>query len=283
MTQVIALNIYPVKSLQGIVLNSSTLELPGLRHDRRYMIIDRENRFVTQRELPAMATIKTQVSKNNVILQNDKGDDLMIESSLGGEKVTVTIWQDEVVASLVRAEINESLSDMLSADLRLVFMEKAGDRLADETYAKKGKPVSFADGFPVLIANEASLTALNDEITSEDHESVDMARFRANIVIDGDMAWDEDSWKVVKIGNIIFDAVKPCTRCIVTTRDQTSGVGDENNQPIKALSKLRRSKADGIRGFLFGVNLVPREVGEVSVGDSFEVLERRDEPWPVGL
>ena len=139
--------------------------------------------------------------------------------------------------------------------------------------------VSFADGYPILIATTASLEALNDYVKEQGEMALTMSRFRPNIVIDGAQPWAEDSWKQIKIGDVVIDCVKPCTRCIMTTLDPISGhsLGDMS---LKALTHLRRSSDKRIKGVLFGTNAIPLGTGCIKQGDEVEILETQT-PWPV--
>jgi uncharacterized protein YcbX len=138
----------------------------------------------------------------------------------------------------------------------------------------------FSDGFPVLITNIASLAALNAVSAEKGEARVNMDRFRANIVVDCDVPWDEDLWEAVEIGGIRFDLVKPCARCIMTTQDQMTGSRDAAN-PMPAMMHARLSVDRSVVGPLFGWNTIPRGQGTIKAGDTVTVLSRRSERWPL--
>jgi uncharacterized protein YcbX len=148
-------------------------------------------------------------------------------------------------------------------------MDKDAERLSSEKYSEP-RPVSFADGYPILITNTASLKALNKHIVAAGADSVPMKRFRPNIVIDGDEAWSEDNWKQITIGDVKLDLVKPCTRCVVTTLDPVTGV-KQGKEPLRTLRARRLSKDPEIDGVLFGWNAVPRTLGRIGVGDKVSI------------
>jgi uncharacterized protein YcbX len=167
-----------------------------------------------------------------------------------------------VHAHTVSTEADEWLSDYLGFDARLVYMPDSAERLCSPTYAKNNEIVSFADGFPYLITNEASLDDLSTKIVANGGAAVPMNRFRSNLVVDGAAAWAEDDWDEITIGSAVFRAAKPCGRCQVTTTDQATGEV-RGPEPLKTLSTFRGSD----KGILFGVNLVPVKLGTVRLGD----------------
>ena len=276
-----ALHTYPIKGTRGLSHQTIPLELRGLKGDRRWMIVDGENRFITQREVASLATIEAHETNNGLTITSPSGIAFDVATPNGGNRTQVHVWQDGVDALIADEATNAAMSEAIGCPAKLAYMDEEATRLANPHYAGAKKPVSFADGFPLLITSMASLTALNQHIENSGAAPVPMERFRANVVVDGETPWDEDTWSVVRIGDVIFDAVKPCTRCVVTTRDQKTGIGSDDAQPIRALTKLRRSAVKNIRGVLFGINLVPRSEGVLSLGDDLQILERRSQPWPL--
>ncbi|MEP2943548.1 MAG: MOSC N-terminal beta barrel domain-containing protein [Hyphomicrobiales bacterium] len=280
------LHTYPIKGTRGLSHDEVDVELRGLKDDRRWMIVDDDNRFVTQREVAALATIAVDKTINglSIALHNSSGPtdfQFDVVPPNGEVRADVQVWDDRVNAAIADDNANAAISTALDRRAKLAYMDEKAMRLANADYAGASKPVSFADGFPILLTTQASLKVLNAHIETSGAAPVPMQRFRPNAVVDGESAWDEDRWSVVQIGDVIFDVVKPCTRCVVTTRDQKTGIGSNDAQPIRALTQIRRSADKNIRGVLFGVNLVPRGEGSLAVGDEFHILERRAEPWPL--
>ncbi len=263
------INIYPVKGLGGISLDACEMTTRGFKNDRRFMIVDREDEFVSQREMPKMATIwmdMLDMVDGELEFATADCDPIRVPATPAPRPTrTVRVWSSHVEAQAVSAEADAWLSDYLGADLRLVYMPETSMRQCNATYAKNSEIVSFADGFPVLITNEASLADLNARIAANGGGSggkVPMNRFRANIVIKGASAWEEDQWGELAIGDAVFRNVKPCGRCQVTTTDQATGEV-RGSEPLRTLSGFR----DSAHGVLFGVNLVPVTLGRVGVGD----------------
>jgi hypothetical protein len=140
-------------------------------------------------------------------------------------------------------------------------MPETTRRIVDETYAKN-KIVSFADGYPFMIIGQASLDDLNSRL----EDPLPMNRFRTNFVFTGGKSFEEDNWKKFKIGDVIFKAVKPCARCVITTTDQETA--ERAPEPLHTLSKYR--KIDN--KVFFGMNLICESTGEVMIGDKIALL-----------
>ena len=206
--------IYPVKSCAGVSLSSASIEQKGLAGDRRAMIVDGSGNFLSQRSHPEMTGIKAQWLGENLVL-DIKGK--IVEVSRSENRLPVTVWRDQVNAQLADPNSQAIISEYLGQSARLVFMDDISNRSSNPDWAKTD--VSFADGYPYLIANTASLHAFN---TLMEH-SVSMKQFRPNIVIDHDTSWAEDSWQSIRVGDIVFDLVKPCSRCEMTNLDPDSG------------------------------------------------------------
>jgi uncharacterized protein len=265
------INIYPVKGLGGISLSTCEMTTRGLKNDRRFMVVDRDHEFVSQREIPRMATVWMDIVGGELEFAAPDREPIRVDAAPRAQPTrTVKVWSSHVHAHTVSAEADAWLSDYLGFDARLVYMPDTAERRCNPAYAKNNEIVSFADGYPVLIANEASLADLNQRISTNGGAAVPMNRFRANIVVKGATAWAEDTWQDFSIGGhenaATFRNVKPCARCQVTTTDQASGEV-RGPEPLKTLSTFRDFQ-HGAKGLMFGVNLVPVKLGRVSVGDA---------------
>jgi uncharacterized protein YcbX len=278
--QVASLAIYPVKSGRALPLERSEIDARGLSGDRRWMLVDRNHRFVSQREDPRLATLAVQPTAGGLVFALPGGEPVQAPRPDGARRLSVDIWGSMVDASLADDDVNERLSACLKRPVQLVFMDERARRHADPAWAGDDAPVSFADAYPLLLTSTASLAALNEVIVDQGGPPVTMDRFRPNIVVAGAPPWDEDRWAEIQIGAQHVDLVKPCDRCIVPTHDQETGERRGDNQPVKALNKIRRSADERVKGVLFGWNLVARTAGKISVGDPVRVLERRA-PWPI--
>ena len=260
-----AITVYPVKSLGGVALSSVGVEPRGLAGDRRWMIVDAAGRFVTRRECPSLARIAMAVEADGAFRLDAgvEGRARLPRSIDEGMPAEVKVWRDTVPALLVDNDASALVSHVAGRALRLAYMPDEAVRVVDPGYGRAGDAVSFADGFPLLLASEASLDALNAVL----EHPVPMERFRPNLVVSregGPEAWAEAGWRGVETGGVALDLVKPCSRCIVITQDHETGVQPDGNAPLKGLRALGRVGRDGV---LFGQNAIPRRTGTLSVGD----------------
>lgn len=269
------INIYPIKSLGGISLKNSIVENRGLKYDRRWLLIDKDNKFLTQREFPKMATVGVEVLQNGLrVSSGEKDVEIPFEIKTEETKV-VKVWSSRCRAKIYEKSINDWFSDVLETDCKLALMPPETARRVNYFYAvHKDDAVSFADAYPILIANEESLNDLNARLDAP----VPMNRFRPNLVVSGAEAFAEDGWKRIVIGGVIFHAVKPCGRCVITTIDQTRGE-KQGVEPLKTLATYRIPKRSVKKKILFGQNLIAENVGEIiSIGDRIEVVETKKKP-----
>lgn len=275
--QVSNLSIYPLKSGRGIALPESPVDGFGLAGDRRFMLADPSGHFITQRELPALAQVEAQAAGSVLHLAMGAARH---EAPLPGfaARKDVAVWKNIVSAALADDATNAALSSWLGRDAILVYFDGDARRTASREWAGDETPVTFADGFQILITNTASLAALNADMAAHGEEPVGMDRFRPNVVIDGAEAFAEDHWAALEIGGMRFDLVKPCARCIMTTQDQQTG-SREGASPMKAMGRIRMSADRRVPGPLFGWNAVPRGEGVLKLGDAVTVLETRPEGW----
>jgi uncharacterized protein len=260
------LSIYPVKALRGTALTASAVAIWGLDHDRRWMVVQPDGRFLTQREIPAMACIGAHASPGALTLAVDGGGALRVPvPAPPARRRQVQVWRDQLPALDAGPDAAAWLSDVLGLPCGLVYLEDPWSRPLDPAYALPGDRALFSDGFPVLLACTASLDALNAALPS----AIDMGRFRPNIVVSGSTAWEEDRWRRIRIGGITFRVAKPCTRCVVTTVDQRTGLRPDKSEPLRTLGRIRRTAA----GVMFGQNLIPDGPGRIAIGDAIEILE----------
>ncbi|OWV76085.1 molybdenum cofactor sulfurase [Rhizobium sp. R634] len=270
--------IYPLKSARGIALPAAEIDAYGLPGDRRAMITDAQGHFITQRELPDLARINVRSESGAFRLLMQGRQDIAVPPPQPESRMDVTVWKSTVSAAVADPESNHQLSEWLGREVRLVFFDGQARRTANVEWAGEGTPVSFTDGYQILVTTTGSLKALNADLAAHGEGSVGMERFRPNIVIDTDEAWPEDRWAAIEIAGIRFDLVKPCSRCIMTTQDQQTGSRDVAN-PMPAMGRIRMSADRRVPGPLFGWNATPRGSGRISIGDAVRILEERPEGW----
>lgn len=259
-----AINIYPVKALGGIALTQALVTTRGLQNDRRFMVVDGDDQFLTQREFPKMATVWVDLDDGEITFSAPEIDSVSFAATPEESPTRdVRVWASVVRAHSVTTGANRWLSDYLGGNVKLVYMPDSTERRVNPAYAKNNEIVSFADGYPLLIASEASLADLNARIVANGGAAVPMNRFRPNLVISGCDAFAEDCLGEIAIGDAVFRAVKPCVRCQVTTTDQADGVV-RGPEPLQTLGRYR----DSPDGVMFGMNLIPVRLGTLTVGDA---------------
>ncbi len=255
------LYVYPIKSCRGIPLQEAALGARGIRGDRLWMIVRPDGTFVTQRELPRLALVAPSFRGDDLVLEAPGMGPIVVSAAAGGTTGEVIVWRDRCRAVDGGAEAAAWLGDFLGTPCRLVRMADDFERQVDPSYAHPGDQVGFADGYPFLLATEASLADLNSHLA----EPVPMNRFRPNLVLAGSAPFDEDGWKGIRIGEVRFRVVKPCARCVTTTVTQETGIR-ASTEPLATLAAYRRSE----RGALFGQNLIHDSLGVLRIGDSVE-------------
>ncbi len=258
--------IYPVKALRGHPQSRADVAAWGLDQDRRWMVVMPDGRFLTQRELPAMARIAASAEAEALVLAMDGLPVLRVPwPSPAAERREVQVWRDRVPALDAGPAAAAWLSAALGLACGLVYLDDPRARAVDPAFGRPGDRTVFSDGFPVLLTNTASLDALNQALP----QPIAMSRFRPNIVVTGAPAWAEDRWLRIRIGEVAFRVVKPCARCAVTTVDQVTGKRPDKTEPLRTLGRLRRAQG----GVMFGQNLIPDGPGRIDIGDPVEILD----------
>jgi uncharacterized protein YcbX len=254
--------LYPIKSARGTLLTEAHIERRGLRHDRRFMIVDEHSSFITQRTHPTLALVVPTIDGDTLRIDAPSMPTLRVPLELReGARRDVVVWKSTCAALSAGDEAARWLEGYLGAPYDLVFMPDATERKVNPEYARPGDVVSFADGYPVLIATTASLDDLNARMPS----ALLMNRFRPNLVITGTAAWDEDAWTHVTIGEVPMRIPKPCDRCLVTTVDQATG--EKGDEPLRTLATFRKRD----HKVYFGQNAIPDADGIVRVGDAVSI------------
>jgi uncharacterized protein YcbX len=292
------INIYPIKSLKGISLDSAKVEERGLRFDRRWMLTTPDGMFFTQREFPRMATVAVRVDSGRLIVESETAGVMSVPFEPDrGERQRVTVWQSVCDGVVYKGAVSEWFSDAIGTKCQLVLMPDGSKRHINQIFDRGDDIVSFADGYPLMLIGEESLAELNARL-SEAHEkqmnsgeagkmpafqALPMNRFRPNLVASGSDAFAEDDWRKIRIGEAVFNSTKPCARCVMTTVDQAKGEF-YGKEPLKTLASYRMAKdvmperiaslGVGQNDVLFGQNLVPETPGStINVGDRVDVLE----------
>ncbi len=295
MLRVTALNVYPVKSCRGLAVDSTAVDARGFAGDRRFLVVDAQGRFLTQRAHPRMALIETALTAEGLTLSCPGQGSVSVSlsalrppvsgigapvsgfafpaSGLRSPVSEVSVWKDLVTADDCGDAPAQWLGDFLGLSCRLVRAGSAYSRLIPgrkipAALAALGAPpheVSFADAFPFLVISEESLADLNARLDAP----VPMNRFRPNLVVAGGTPYAEDDWRRFQIGEVVFHGATRCGRCVVTTTDQLTAV--RAPEPLRTLASYRRDAEGAV---LFGRNLIHEtKTGRVNVGDAVELLQ----------
>jgi len=262
------LYIYPVKSLGGFEVQSAQLTDRGLQYDRRWMVVDSSNNFLTQRVHPSMSLLQAAIVNNELIIYNknniaDKISTFLQPALVATSKVIV--WDDVCQAQYVSAEADEWLSAALNMPCRLVYMPDSEKRKVDSQYALQDEVTSFSDGYPVLIIGQASVDDLNKRMP----EPLPMDRFRPNIVFTGGLPYDEDTMEHILVNNIDLYGVKLCARCVLTTINQSTAL--KAKEPLKTLAGYRMKN----NKIYFGQNILYKQTGTIKVGDIIKTIKSK--------
>ncbi|MDP5252651.1 MULTISPECIES: MOSC N-terminal beta barrel domain-containing protein [unclassified Vibrio] len=262
--------VYPIKSTSGVRQSRSWVEKQGLAFDRRFMLATADGKMVTARVYPELVSVNAVIVADGLIVSADDRPALTLNfDEFVPDLHTVTVWSDTFEAHRTTPQADQWFSDLLGQEVYLLFTGRVSKRIRP----KLGHAVSFADGYPLLLIGEASLNELNER-SSEIHQ---MAQFRPNLVVKTTEAFVEDRWKTVQIGDVLFDVVKPCERCILTTVDVDKAAFKPSKEPLKTLSQFRLSAKGGV---FFGQNLVAKNEGMIQEGDEVKVLEwQTPEPY----
>jgi uncharacterized protein YcbX len=269
--QVTDLYIYPIKSCRGIALDQATVRAKGLLWDREYMLVDTRGNFLSQRQYPQLATVGVAIQDHSLILTQENKS-FILHPQDKGYRSAVLIWRDRTWGIDQGDTVASWFSEILRQPCRLVRQAPEVIRPVDPRYAPNtSTPVSFADGYPLLLTGEGSLAQLNRRLAEKGNSAVPMDRFRPNVVVDTTTPFIEDEWQKIEVGEVKFWVVKPCSRCLVPTTDQNTGERNPEQEPLKTLQSFRRSPL----GVLFGQNLIPESLGIIRRGDTVTPLQWR--------
>jgi uncharacterized protein YcbX len=257
------LYVYPIKSCGGFAVGEWGAGATGFRHDRRWMLVDEDGVFLSQRRLPRMALVRTSIKDDRLAATAPGMPPLELPLHPDGPRTLASVWGDTVEVTRMGADADGWFSEFLGVACRLVHMPHDSVRLVDPQFARAGDRTGLSDGFPFLLISEASLDDLNTRLETP----LPMDRFRPNLVVGGCEPYAEDGWRRLRIGEVEFRVVKPCSRCVITTTDQETA--ETGKEPLRTLAKYRRVGGK----VLFGQNLIPDNRGTLRIGDPLEVLE----------
>lgn len=258
-----AIHHYPVKSCRGQSLPGSTLTPSGLPFDRRWMVASENGRMITGRTHPALVLVGAEPDAAGLTLTAPGMAALRVDNTAFAAAHPASVWKDDFSAWHGALEADAWLSTYLGEAVRLLWTGEQPSRRLQETI-----PVSFADGYPLLLIGEASLADLNQRIGRD----LSMQRFRPNLVVSGALPFAEDGWQRIRIGDAVLRLSKPCERCVFTTVDPDTGEKSVDQQPLRALAGYRKATKEAGGGVLFGQNVIVDQGDYLAVGMRVEIL-----------
>jgi uncharacterized protein YcbX len=257
---------YPVKSCRGISVDAAELSARGITGDREFMLVDDAGVFLTQREEPGLALIDVDCAEDNLVFSAPAMPTLKLSPANSGDRLTVQVWQDPCTGIDQGNAIADWFSDYLGRTCRLVKFADEEPRYVSKNFSQStNDQIAFSDGFPLLLISAASLADLNRRLKVP----VPVERFRPNIVISGSEPYAEDSWDIMKTGDVALKVAKPCARCVITTIDPSTG--ESGKEPLRTLADYRRSEDGKVN---FGQNLIHLAAGTIKIGDRISVTMR---------
>jgi uncharacterized protein len=263
-----SIHTYPVKSCHRLDHDRATVEPWGLAGDRRWVVVEPDGTAVTQREEPVMSQIQPLPRPGGLLVRSSGLPELDVAEPATGE-LAAWVWRAPVPARPAGADADAWFSKVIGRAVRLLWLDDPTRRPTNPEHSRPGDRVSFADGFPLLVTNTASLDFLNDRLaeSGSDEWPLPMTRFRPNVVVSAAVPWAEDGWlgRRLTIGAVTFRAVKMCDRCVLTTVDPETGV--KGKEPLRILARHRLID----QKLMFGMNLIPDGAGEIAVGDPVSV------------
>lgn len=256
--------IYPIKSTAGLQISRSIVERSGLAFDRRFILTSTDGEFITARAYPKLLSVTATPNFQTLSLSApDQPDEQVDLRQLMDDYHPVQVWGDNLTGQHCSIEADQWFSNLLDKPCKLLYFGEQSQRF---TALQADAPVSFADGYPLLLITRGSLDFLNQKAQLE----IPMQQFRPNIVVDSEQAFAEDTWKRIRIGSVEFEIVKPCERCVMTTYDPHSQRPLQNDEPLTTLRKYRQAAEGGV---FFGQNVIPVTEGIIQQGDTVTVLE----------
>lgn len=258
------ISIYPIKSTAPVHLSRRAVTVTGLAFDRRFVICDDNGKFISARTQPKLLKVQASLLHDGIHISTAGAQGLTFSyTSLEDQYDSISVWKDLIDAVYCGEAAEQWFSHLLQQTCKLYFFGSQSHR------SVAGNPenqIAFADGYPLLLISQASLSELNQRCKG----TVVMDQMRPNLVVENTAAYAEDSWKRIRIGTVEFKVVKPCGRCIMTTTDPETLERNPDREPLSVLKKYRKGN-DGEAHF--GQNLIALNRGTISQGDTIEILE----------
>jgi uncharacterized protein YcbX len=252
---------YPLKSGAAQTLSTSLVTQQGLEHDRAWMVATPTGVYLTGRTHPQLLLVKTELNAVGITFSTPDQPPLFVASASFNRLQTVQVWSDEFNAQTGVNAINAWFSSYLAEEVIVVWI---GEQSQRRVRRFPETPISFVDGYPILVIGEGSLAELNRRAGQQ----FDMLRFRPNLVIADAEPFAEDHWQQIRIGDVILNSARPCERCVMITLDPYTAEKDKRQEPLRTLAKFRKTP-DGV---LFGQHFIASQPGQLALGMPLEVI-----------
>ena len=229
--RVVKLNVYPIKSCKALTVSEIAFDDFGVVDDRRFMMIDENHRYLSQRRFGVMTTVVAKLSvedgKEFLSVSAQSVDwDLKIETVTEGPRIDANLWDCSVRMIDQGDEAARWCNDLIGPSgggaVRLVscaLENKSGEkfrRLVENvpkslTNRVPDIQVALANESPVSLVSMESLGDLNEKMTQNGVNEVSLDRFRMNIEVSGcSRPFEEDEWLIVNIGDVPFLVYEYC-------------------------------------------------------------------------
>mgnify|MGYP003664041085 FL=1 len=263
------ISVYPIKSTTGIHLNHALVEEQGLAFDRRFVVTRPDGQFLSARTHPRLLQVHSALIVDGLHLRAPQMDALDLHySDFDPAYKPLQIWKDTLEGQRCGAAADAWFSRYLDEPVELLYLGVESHRQRASHPGLAEGELSFADGYPLLLISQASLDDLNQRLVNP----VGMEQFRPNLVLKGCEPFAEDGWQRIRIGEVIFELAKPCSRCILTSIDPDSAEVDAEQQPLATLAHYRKGEDGQV---YFGQNLIALNRGKISLYDEVGVLQSR--------
>jgi uncharacterized protein YcbX len=244
------LSVTPVKALALQHPESVRLEQDGVPGNREFFLVDSSGRlFNASRHGPLMQVAADYEARNGserLTLRFPDGSEIADDIRVGDESPT-NFWGRPVRGLCVDGPFDDALTDYVGRPVRLV-------RTADRGGA-----------FDVEVVTLVSEASVGELARQAGLDRLDGRRFRMLMMLAGCEPHEEDTWegRRFRVGTATIRVGGPVPRCVITTKDPTTGLRDfDSLREIKRYRGLRDGKKVD-----FGVYATVEEPGVVSVGD----------------
>lgn len=258
--------IHPVKSMRGLQLSHTQVITSGLLFDRIFMLTKPDGTFITARQYPEMVLFTPTLLNNELSIKAPDGRNVSVNlCDFLPDAQPTEVWGNNFTALVAPSKINSWLSDYFQKQIELRWL---GPELTRRAKYQPEIPLSFVDGYPFMLINQASFQDLQRRCPA----NLKWEQFRPNLVVSGAAAFAEDNWQVIQIGEVVFDLVTPCSRCILTTVSVEHGEKHPTKEPLPTLQTFRTAENGDVD---FGQNMIARNNGIIRTDDKVEILSTK--------